>query len=122
MKTLQDRAKTRLLEEMKAKHITQRDLAGMLSWSQSKVQKILTGPVELTVDVLEAITFAIGVAATEIVRDPHLEFVMELTPSEMAFLKRVRDLTPPQRDALFNFMGLRAPTRRAIEHDPRRRK
>jgi len=122
MDTVSERAKARLLEEMARKGLTQRDVAQLLGWSQSKIQKVLTGPVELTVEALEQLAFAVGVSPVELVRDPLLELVMDLTPTELACLRRLRELTQAQREAMMQLLSIRPPIRRALDLPRRQRK
>ena len=69
----------RLRDEMGRK-LSQRDIAALLQWSQSRVAHLLTGRVAMTVDDLERLAFAVSLAVG-LVRDPGLEFV-DCTPSK----------------------------------------
>jgi transcriptional regulator with XRE-family HTH domain len=86
---------------MARQRLSQRDVAGILKWSQSRVAHCLTGRVELTVDDLERLAFAVSVSPLELVRDQGLEFVADLTPSELRFLHALRAKPQNERDAFF---------------------
>lgn len=96
MPTTSQRVRDRLREELKARDITQRELADALSkqtrefWTQSKVAKVLGGHVELKVDDADAIAKVAGIFLTEAVRDRGLEFYAEMTPTELRILERLR--------------------------------
>jgi transcriptional regulator with XRE-family HTH domain len=107
-----DRAIVRLLEEMRRKHLSQRDLAGILDWSQSRVSKNLNGRIELGVNDLAALCFAVGIPLTEAVRDHGLEFCAEMTPMELRLLERFRQLSPQDRDHLIGILDIKQATRR----------
>lgn len=91
-----DRVRARLKEELRARDISQRELADALSrhtddyWTQSKVGKVLNGNVELKVDDADAIAKVAGIFLTEAVRDRGLEFYAEMTPTELRVLERMR--------------------------------
>jgi transcriptional regulator with XRE-family HTH domain len=108
-----DQARLRIREEMERKRLSQRDLAGLLGsdWTQSRVGKILTGRVKLVLDDLEQLCFAVGISLTEAVRDHGLEFCAEMTPTELRFLERIRQLTPELRDAYLKTMAVHTKTR-----------
>jgi transcriptional regulator with XRE-family HTH domain len=102
----------RLREEMARLKMSQRDVAGLLNWSQSKVAHQLTGRVEMSVDDLAAFCFALNLSVAEAVRDQGLEFVAELTPTELRLLERIRQLTPPEVDAVMTLLAVQTKTRR----------
>jgi len=114
MDTRATAARRRLREEMKRKKLTQRDLAGMLDWSQSRVAKILTGRVGLLVDDLESLCFALGLTLTEAIRDHGLEFAAEMTPTELRILETMRELPPPVRDHFWGLLLFQSKAR--VEH------
>lgn len=88
---LADRLRARIREEMAARAIQQRDVAGITGWSQSKVAKILQNQMVLTVDILEGFAFALNLSPVELVRDRGYEFCAELTPTELRILQVMRD-------------------------------
>ncbi len=94
-----EHVRLRLREEMTKRDMSQRDVAGILSWSQSKVAHILNGRVEMSVDDLEAFCFGVGISITEAVRDRGLEFCAEMTPTEMRLLELWRAMGTADRDA-----------------------
>jgi transcriptional regulator with XRE-family HTH domain len=104
MESLSQRVRQRIREEMTKQRLSQRDVSGLLKWSQSRVAKLLTGRVELGVDDLGALAFAVGISPTEAVRDRGLEFCAELTPTELRMLEHLRLLPPEQRDAFFSIL------------------
>lgn len=95
-----------LLREVMAKNdMSQRDVAGIVGWSQSKVAHILNGRVELNVDDLAEFCFGVGLSLTEAVRDRGMEFCAEMTPTELRFLELLRSMTQADRDAFFQLAG-----------------
>lgn len=108
---LEGQVRLRLREEMARKKISQRDLAGQLDWSQSRLAKVLTGRVEMGVGDLEELCFALNVAATEAVRDHGLEFCAEMTPTELRVLERLRQITPTMLDAVMVLLDVKTKTR-----------
>ena len=69
MESLSRSVRLRLRDEMTRKRLSQRDLAGLLEWSQSRVAHLLTGRVTMTVDDLSALAFAVSLSPLELVRD-----------------------------------------------------
>lgn len=111
MPRLSEQIRLRLREEMSRQDMSQRDIAGVLGWSQSRVAHILTGRVEMSVDDLAEFAFGLGLAVTETVRDHGLEFCAEMTPSELRFLERIRQLPQTDRDAFYQILDVKAMTR-----------
>lgn len=105
MARLSEQVRSRLRDEMAAKKMSQRDVAGIVGWSQSKVAHILNGRVELGVDDLAEFCFGLGLQVTEAVRDRGLEFCAEMTPGEMRLLELWRKMSQAERDAYFQIMG-----------------
>lgn len=101
----------RLREEMARKDMSQRDVAGILGWSQSRVAHILTGRVEMSVDDLAEFSIGLGLQPTEVVRDHGLEFCAEMTPTELRFLERLRQLPQADQDAVMRVLGVATTTR-----------
>lgn len=102
-----ERARRRLRDEMAAKNLNQADVAGRLEWTQSRVSKLLNGKVELSVDDLAALCFAVDVSLVEVIRDHGLEFCAEMTPTELRMLERLRQLPPPLLEALMMLVNAR---------------
>lgn len=113
MPRLSHDVRVRLRDQMQRRGLTQRSVAGLLQWSQSKVAHQLTGRVEMSVDDLAAFCFALNVHVTEIVRDHGLEFCAELTPSELRRLEQIRSLPAAELKALETVLDRLAPTRPA---------
>lgn len=111
MPRLSEQVRLRLREEMAKLDMSQRDVAGILSWSQSRVAHLLTGRVEMSVDDLAEFSSAVGLAATEVVRDHGLEFCAEMTPTELRFLERLRQLDQMTRDSIMHIIDVKANTR-----------
>lgn len=111
MSTLADRARLRLREEMSRKHLSQRDLADLLKWSQSRVARALTGRSGIALDDLEALCFGVGLSVVEAVRDHGLEFLADMTPTELRILERIRQLPTPVLDAVMTLLAVNANTR-----------
>jgi transcriptional regulator with XRE-family HTH domain len=113
--TLTERARRRIRDEMTRLHLSQRDVAGICAWSQSRVSKLLNGRVEMGLEDLAGLCFAVSLKPTEVVRDQGLEFCAELTPIELRFLEHLRQLPTPTTDSLMQILGIKSPqqTRRA---------
>lgn len=109
--TASSRARARILRAMKERDLSQTDIAGFLNWTQPRVSKVLHGRVELGVEELAALCFAVGIALTEAVRDPGMEFCAEMTPSELRFVERIRQLDQHTRDAVMQILDVRTKTR-----------
>jgi transcriptional regulator with XRE-family HTH domain len=88
--TLAERAVLRIREEMAARGLSQRDLAGLLHCSQGRVAKLLTGGVKLRLNDVAVLADAVGITAVEAIRDRGVEFFAELSPSELRLLERLR--------------------------------
>ncbi len=98
-------------------------MAGLLQWSQSRVAHILTGRVDMGVDDLADFAFALSLSVPEVVRDPGMEFLAEMTPTELRALETLRAMSPAERDAMITVMGVTAPNaRRAMAVKTKRRK
>lgn len=125
---LSEQVRERLREEMTRRKLSQRELAGLLKWTQSHVAHVLTGRVQMTVDDMAELAFGMGLSMTEVVRDRGLEFCAEMTPSELRMLERIRQLPRPVLDALMIILDVQATTRRqerralskTTQKDPRR--
>lgn len=124
--SLNERARERLKAEKARRHITEQDLAGMLHWSQSKVAQKFNGRTPITLDELEGLCFCLSLSPAEVVRDRGLEFCAEMTPSELRFLEKVRQLPQRGRDGLFALLEERIrvtqPERFATEPEKRTKK
>lgn len=105
------RARARIRSEMEKRHLSQRDVAGILEWTQSRVSKNLNARVELGVDDLESLCFAVGITLTEAVRDHGLEFCAEMTPHELRILERIRQLRADVLDAVMTLIQVNTTTR-----------
>lgn len=105
-----ERARERIRAEMAKKRLSQRDVAGILNWSQSRVSKNLNAHIELGVDDLAGLCFAVGIPLTEAVRDRGLEFCAEMTPTELRILERIRQFPPQMKDAMMMVLQLHATT------------
>jgi len=119
MATLNDRVRERIRIEKDRLKLSERDIAGMLDWGQSKVSQKLNGRTDITLNELESLCFAVSISPTEAVRDPGLEFVADMTPTELRLFERVRKLSPEQRSAILTVLGVReAEPRRALPKKP----
>lgn len=107
---LSEEVRLRFREEMERRKMSQRDLAGILNWSQSRVAHLLTGRITMGVDDLAEMSWALGTRPTEMIRDRGLEFVSEMTPSEMRVFEWLRALSPERRHAFYQFFGVPEPT------------
>lgn len=115
---LVDDVRQRIRDEMARQHLSQREIAQLLRWSQSRVAKILTGRIQLDVDDLEAFATILSVRPTELVRDRGLEFCADLTPTELRVLEQLRRLDAPTRDALLHLLRV---TPESLETVPKRK-
>jgi len=106
-----DRAIQRLKDEMERKNLNQTDVAALLGWEPSRVSKILTRKIELKVDDLALLCFALNLSLVEVVRDHGLEFCAEMRPAELRILERLRQLPPHVFEALITLLSVRATTR-----------
>jgi transcriptional regulator with XRE-family HTH domain len=88
-------------------HLSQRDVADLLQWSQSKVSKLLKGRSDLGVDDLSALCFAVGITLTEAIRDRGMEFYAEMAPTELRVLERLRGMSPALREAFLLLLDVR---------------
>lgn len=108
---MSDRARRRIREEMTRRNLSQTDVADLLVWKQSRLSKVMNGRTALGVDELAEVCFAVGLAITEAVRDHGLEFCAEMTPTELRFLERIRQLSPIDRDAFMQVLDVKSKTR-----------
>lgn len=106
----------RLRDEMSHHKLSQRDVANLLGWSQSKVAHILTGHVELNVDDLAEMCSALRLSMTEAVRDRGLEFCADLTPTELRILERLRHLPTTVLDAVMILLDIKKQTNAPERH------
>jgi transcriptional regulator with XRE-family HTH domain len=122
---LAERVRQRLKAEKLRLKFSDRDLAGMLGWSASKVDQKLNAKSAINLDELEALCFALSLAPSEAVRDPGLEFIAELTPLELRVLEHYRDGNRNLKDAIHTVLHVRAspyaPQRYATEPPELRR-
>lgn len=116
MALLSDAVRLRLREEMLRLKLSQRDVAGLLDWSQSKVAHQLTGRVDMSLDDLAAFCFALRISPTEAVRDHGLEFCAEMTPTELRILERTRQLPKPVLDAVMTLLDIKQKTNAPERH------
>lgn len=94
----------RFREEIAKRKLSYDDVAGFLQWSHSKVAKKFTQRTMIDLDEFEALCFALGLAPTEAVRDRGLEFVAEMTPTELRLLELIRKLPKSAYDGLLHFL------------------
>lgn len=123
MARLSEQVRLRLREEMDRLELSQRDVSNLVKWSQSKVAHQLTGRVEITVDDLAELCFALNLSVVEAVRDRGLEFCAEMTPTEMRVLERFRQLGPADVAAFLQIFRVTTKTRtqerRAAQASPK---
>lgn len=106
------RARMRIREQADRNKLTQRDISNVLGgtpagWSQSRVAKLLSGRVELGVNDLASLCFAVGISVVEAVRDHDLEFLAEMTPFELRLLERFREVPPNFKDAITTILAVK---------------
>lgn len=107
MPDLNDRVRDRLRTEKAARKLSERDIAGLLQWSQPKVAQKLSGRTPMTLNEFEALCFALSLSPTEAVRDQGLEFCAEMTPTELRALEGLRRLPMNTRDAILHLIDAR---------------
>ena len=117
-----EQARLRIREEMARRDLSQREVAELLRWSQSRVAKLLTGRVELGVEDLDGLCFAVGISAVEALRDHGLEFCAEMTPTELRILERIRQLPRPVFEAVMTLLNVKAHTRPQVRRAAQLRK
>jgi len=103
---LSEQVRLRIRDEMRARQLSQRDVAGLTGWSQSKVAHQLTAHTEMKVDDLAALCFAVGLSVPEVVRDPAREWCAELTPTELRVVERYRTLPEAVQKATLVFLAV----------------
>jgi hypothetical protein len=64
----------------------------------------------MTVEDLGALCFALDLHPSEAVRDQGLEFLAEMTPTELRVLMAIREATPMMRDGILQVFGVRSTT------------
>lgn len=102
------RARLRLRDEMRARHLTQTQVAERLSCSQTQIARWLAG--RRSISFLDMLRFAdaVGLSFMEIVRDPKREFVADLTPAEVRLLSRL-NRRPEMLQAVMALLDLSDP-------------
>ena len=105
---LNTRVRMRLRDEKAKLKFSEQDIAGMLRWSQPRVAQKLSGRTDITLNELEALAFALSISPSEAVRDRGLEFMAEMTPTELRVLERLRQMSPTDRDAFIHLLGAKA--------------
>lgn len=110
----------RIIDEMRKLNISQRDMAGQLEWSQSRVAKILKGRVEMGISDLEAMCFIVGISKVEAVRDRGMEFCADLTPTELRLIEKLRK-KPKALAAVMDLLDIETSPSDAKTARPRRK-
>jgi transcriptional regulator with XRE-family HTH domain len=101
------RVRDRLRDEKAARKLSEREIADLLQWTQSRVAQKLSGRTPITLNELEALCFALSLSPSEAVRDRGLEFCAEMTPTELRLLERLRKLEPATRDAILLLLDVK---------------
>jgi hypothetical protein len=96
-----ERAITFIRDALDSGAISQRALAEEMQCSQGRVGKILTMRTKLRLEDLEAMARVAKVTLVELVRERGREFVADLTPTELAWLHTIRQLTTVIQAHLF---------------------
>jgi transcriptional regulator with XRE-family HTH domain len=108
--TAAERVRQRVIALMEDLDLSQRQLAERVGRTQPWVAKVVRGPKRGGQDVrledLDDLAMALGVTAVEMVRDPGLEFVADLTPSEMRILEQLRRIPQTGFDAVRTLLSL----------------
>lgn len=105
--TLADRCRRKIRDEMTRQHLSQRDMAGLTGWSQSRVSKLLNNRVEMGLTDLEGLCFALSLNLCELVRQEGYEYVADLTPTELRVLEAYRQRPQLTREAIAHLLGVR---------------
>lgn len=100
MSDINERVRERIRSEMARRDLSQQSLAELLQWTQSRVAQKLTGRTPITLEELEGFGIVLGLSVVELVRDHGLEFCAEMTPLELRFHQRLKQLPVSVRDAL----------------------
>lgn len=108
--TISQTAVVRIREEMRAKNISQRDLAEKFRCSQGKIAKLLNNTVKLRVEDLARLANAVGIPITEAIRDRGLEFYAEVTPLEQRILERIRQRGGGVQSAILQLLDIEQPS------------
>jgi transcriptional regulator with XRE-family HTH domain len=108
MSEFSERVRNRLRDEKSAKKLSERDIADLIQWTQSRVAQKLSGRTPITLDELAALCFALSLQPTEAVRDRGLEFCAEMTPTELRILERLRGLDARTRDAILLLLDVKS--------------
>lgn len=96
-----ERVRRRISELLAERGWTQSALAQSLGKTSPWLSQLLAGKLNLGLDELDRMALALGSTAVELVRDPEqFQFCADLTPSEMAMLRRFRKLGPSVREAV----------------------
>lgn len=119
---LSEEVRNRIREELGKRKWSFRHAARLLDWNASSVYHLMDGTVEFRVDDVEAFGTILQMRPTELVRDRGLEFVADMTPTELRLFERIRALDPKQRDAIMTVLHIAAPEarralpKRAVKH------
>ena len=105
-----ERVRQMVIALMDERKFSQRDFAERMGRSQPWVAKVIRGPRKGGQDVrledLDDLALALGVTSVELVRDHGLEFVAELTPSEMRVLQQFRKLPAPLQQTVRDMLTI----------------
>ncbi len=107
MSSLNERVRERLRVEKAKRDLSERDIAELIDWTQSRVAQKLSGRTPITLDELDSLCFALGLVPTEAVRDQGLEFCAEMAPFELRLLEKLRKLDAPTRDAILLLLDVK---------------
>jgi len=122
MDRLSERVLARIRDEMREQGISQPDLAAMLKCSQSRISKILTAAAKLKVDTLSDLCLVLSLPVTEVVRDRGMEFVAEMTPTELRVFQQYRKLTPDMQETFAKLLSVRfVEPRRALDRKKKKK-
>lgn len=108
METLNDRVRERLRIEKTRIGITEQDMAEQLEWGYSKVTQKLRGRTPITVNEMAAMCEVLHITPLEVVRDPALEFVTEMSPTELRLFHRLSKLSAEKRAAVLLLLSIEA--------------
>ena len=111
-----ERAILRIREEMARKHLSQRDVAGIMGWTQSRLSKYLSGRIQPGVNELADLCFGVGISLVEAVRDHGLEFCADMTPTELRLLEQFRLLPQNAQDAILTLLHVQRKTSAPERH------
>lgn len=101
---LNKRVVARLRDELHRRGKTYPEIAEYLGWGVTKVAFKFTGRTPLTLNELEQLCFAIGLQPTEAVREQGLEYVANMSPTELYVHQQYQLAPKPIAEAIVQIL------------------